>query len=412
MKRRVVITGMGAVTPVGIGVETYWEALLAGKSGITHITSFDASELPSKIAGEVADFNPELYISKKEVKRMDRITQLTLAASHLALDDSGLNLDVEDRSRIGVYVGTGVGGIHTMNEQFHILNSKGPTRVSPFTVPMMIANMPAGQTSITFGLEGPSLTMVTACASGSNSIGEASRMIERGDVDVMFAGGSEAAIEILAFSGFCAMKAMSTRNDDPSKASSPFDAKRDGFVMGEGSGMVIIESEEHALARGARIYAELVGYASSSDAFHITQPAPEGKGAQIAMRNALKDAGLAVDDIDYINAHGTATQINDRVETEAIKALFGDYSKHLAVSSTKSMTGHLLGAAGAVELIAIAKSVQTDMIPPTINYEDPDKGLDLDYVPNQKRAKVVRAALSNSLGFGGHNATLIVKKYH
>ena len=411
MKRKVVITGMGAVTPVGIGTDAYWEALLAGKSGIKPITSFDASVLPSRIAGEITDFNPELYISKKEVKRMDRITQLTLAACQMAVADAGLNLETEDRSRIGVYIGTGVGGIQTMNEQTGVLNSKGANRVSPFTVPMMIANMPAGQISITYGLEGPSLTVVTACASGSNSIGEASRMIERGDVDVMFAGGSEAAIEILAFSGFCAMKAMSTRNEFPEKASSPFDAKRDGFVMGEGSGMVILESEEHALARGARIYAELAGYASSSDAFHITQPAPGGRGAQLAMRNSLKDAGLATDEVDYINAHGTATQINDRVETEAIKAVFGDYSKKLAVSSTKSMTGHLLGAAGAIELIAIAKAVQTDMIPPTINYEDPDEGLDLDYVPNQKRAKIVRVALSNTFGFGGHNATLVVKKY-
>jgi 3-oxoacyl-[acyl-carrier-protein] synthase II len=411
LKKRVVITGLGAISPVGNTAAEFWQALLAGKSGIGLITRFDASEYDAKIAGEVKDFEPTAFIDKKEARRMDRFTQFAIAAAKMALDDSGIDLEKADKSRIGSFVGSGIGGMDTLHEQYKNLFEKGPNRVSPFFIPMMIANMAAGQVSIAFGLQGPSSCVVTACATGTNCIGDAMKVIQRGDADVMVAGGTEAAISPAGMAGFCSMKALSTRNDAPEKASRPFEKDRDGFVMGEGSGIVILESLEHALARGARIYAELAGYGTNADAYHVTAPAPEGAQAARCMELAIKDAGLQVTDVDYINAHGTSTPLNDKNETMGIKALFGDHAKNLAVSSIKSMTGHLLGAAGGIECVATALTVANDMMPPTINYDTPDLDMDLDYVPNTARAKVVRVALSNSFGFGGHNATLLVKKF-
>lgn len=411
VKRRVVITGLGAITPIGTGADAFWRALTSGKSGIGPITKFDASEYTTRIAGEVKDFDATNYIDKKEAKRMDRFTQFAVAATKMALEDAGLNLEREDRTRIGTFIGTGIGGMETLHEQFRILFEKGPSRLSPFFVPMMIANMAAGQTSITFGLQGPSACVVTACATGTNSIGDAFRVIQRGDADAMVAGGTEAAIVPAAVGGFCSMKALSTRNDEPTRASRPFDRDRDGFVMGEGCGIVILEALEHAQRRGARIYGEIIGYGSNADAYHITAPAPEGTIQARCMELALKDAGVSPDAVDYINAHGTATPLNDKNETMAIKALFGEHAYKLAVSSNKSMIGHLLGAAGAVELIATVLTIMHGIIPPTINLETPDPELDLDYVPNVARRQDVRVALSNSFGFGGHNATLLVKKY-
>ena len=411
MKKRVVITGLGAISPVGNTAAELWQALLAGKSGIGPITRFDAAEYDAKIAGEVKDFEPTAFIDKKEARRMDRFTQFAIAAAKMALDDSGIDLAQADKSRIGSFVGSGIGGMDTLHDQYKNLFEKGPNRVSPFFIPMMIANMAAGQVSIAFGLQGPSSCVVTACATGTNCIGDAMKVIQRGDADVMVAGGTEAAISPAGMAGFCAMKALSTRNDAPEKASRPFERDRDGFVMGEGSGIVVLESLEHALARGARIYAELAGYGSNADAYHVTAPAPEGAQAARCMELAIKDAGLQVTDVDYINAHGTSTPLNDKNETLGIKRLFGDHAKNIAVSSIKSMTGHLLGAAGGIECVATALTVLNDMMPPTINYDNPDPDLDLDYVPNQARAKVVKVAISNSFGFGGHNATLLVKKF-
>ena len=411
MKKRVVITGLGAITPVGNTAEAFWQALLAGQSGIGLITRFDAADYDAKIAGEVKGFDPTAFIDKKEARRMDRFTQFAIAASRMALTDSGLDLEKEDRSRIGAFVGSGIGGMDTLHEQYRTLFEKGPNRISPFFIPMMIANMAAGQVSIAFGLQGPSSCVVTACATGTNCVGDAMRVIQRGDADVMVAGGTEAAVSPAGMAGFCAMKALSTRNDAPEKASRPFEKDRDGFVMGEGSGIVVLESLDHALARGARIYAELAGYGTNADAYHVTAPAPEGAQAARCMELAIKDAGLTIADVDYINAHGTSTPLNDKNETLGIKALFGDQAKNVAVSSIKSMTGHLLGAAGGVECVSTVLTIVNDMMPPTINYDTPDPELDLDYVPNQARAKKVRAALSNSFGFGGHNATLLVKKF-
>lgn len=411
MNKRVVVTGIGAITPVGIGKDEFWQSLLAGKSGIGPITRFDASEYTTRIAGEVKDFEPAKYIDKKEAKRMDRCTQFAVAAARMAFEDSGMDLEKTDRTRVGVVVGTGIGGIDTLHDQYKTLFDKGPGRISPFFVPMMIANMAAGQTSITFGLQGPSTCVVTACATGTNSIGDAFKIIQRGDADVMVAGGTEACISPAAVAGFCAMKAMSTRNDEPQKASRPFEKERDGFVMGEGSGIVILESLEHALARGAHIYAEVAGYGFNADAYHITAPAPEGVQAAKCMEMAIKDAGMLPSDVSYINAHGTSTPLNDKNESLAIKSLFGDHAYKLTVSSIKSMTGHLLGAAGGIEAIASVLSVANDIVPPTINYETPDGDLDLDYVPNEARKQVVNVAISNSFGFGGHNATILVKKY-
>jgi 3-oxoacyl-[acyl-carrier-protein] synthase II len=402
---------MGAVTPVGIGTAAFWQSLIAGKSGIGRITRFDPSEYTTQIAGEVKDFDSTQYIEKKEAKRMDRCTQFAVSAAKMAFEDAGIDFEKEDRSRMGTLIGTGIGGMDTLHDQFKTLFDKGPGRISPFFVPMMIANMPAGQTSITFGLEGPCSCVVTACATGTNAIGDAFKIIQRGDADVMVAGGTEAAISPAAVAGFCAMKAMSTRNDEPQKASSPFDVSRDGFVMGEGAGIIVMEALDHAVARGARIYAEIIGYGSNADAYHITAPAPEGVQAAKCMAMALKDAGIEPSAVDYINAHGTSTPLNDKNETLAIKSLFGEHAKQLKVSSTKSMTGHLLGASGGIEAVATVLAIVNGVIPPTINLENPDPELDLDYVPNKAQEQVVNVALSNSFGFGGHNATILVKKY-
>ncbi|WP_054259832.1 beta-ketoacyl-ACP synthase II [Propionispora sp. 2/2-37] len=411
MKKRVVITGLGAISPVGIGKEEFWNAILAGKCGIGRISRFDPTEYSTQIAGEVKDFDPVNYIDKKEAKRMDRATQFAIAATKLAFEDAKIDLEAEDRTRVGTLIGTGIGGIETLHEQYKILFEKGPNRVSPFFVPMMIGNMVAGQTSITFGLQGPNSCVVTACATGTNAVGDAFRIIQRGDADVMVAGGTEAAISPAAVAGFCSMKAMSTRNDEPEKASRPFEKDRDGFVMGEGAGIVVLESLEHALSRGAHIYAEIAGYGYNADAYHITAPAPEGVQQAKCMEMALRDAGLKPEEADYINAHGTSTPLNDKNETLAIKSLFGKHAYDMAVSSIKSMTGHLLGAAGGIECIATALTIADDIIPPTINYDTPDPELDLDYVPNEARSRVVNVALSNSFGFGGHNATILLKKY-
>ncbi len=411
MKKRVVITGIGAITPVGIGTEAYWQSLLAGKSGIGRITRFDPSEFTTQIAGEVKDFDPTQYIEKKEAKRMDRSTQFAVAAAKMAFEDAGIDFDKEDRERMGTLIGTGIGGMETLHDQFKTLFEKGPGRISPFFVPMMIANMPAGQTSITFGLQGPCTCVVTACATGTNAIGDAFKIIQRGDADVMVAGGTEACISPSAVAGFCAMKAMSTKNDEPQKASRPFDVDRDGFVMGEGAGIIVMETLDHAVARGAKIYAEVIGYGFNADAFHMTAPAPEGAQAAKCMAMALKDGGIEPNAVDYINAHGTSTPLNDKNETLAIKTLFGEHAKKLKISSTKSMTGHLLGASGGIEAIAAVLTVANNIIPPTINLENPDPELDLDYVPNKAQEQVVNVALSNSFGFGGHNATILVKKY-
>ncbi len=412
MSNRVVITGMGAITPIGIGAENFWKALLEGRNGIERITRFDPEEIPSQIAGEVKDFQPEDYIDKKESKRMDRYTQFAVAAAKLAIEDAALDLDNENPDRIGTYIGSGIGGIETMHGQYEKLFAKGPGRISPFFIPMMIANMAAGQVAITYKLHGPSSCVVTACATGSNCIGDAFRVIQRGEADVMIAGGTEASISPAAVAGFCAMKALCMdHNDDPAHASRPFDKNRSGFVMGEGAGLVVLESLEHAKARGAKIYAEIAGYGANCDAYHITSPAPHGAYQSKCMQLALDDAGMKAEDVDYVNAHGTSTHMNDEGETEAIKKVFGESAKRISVSSIKSMTGHLLGAAGGVECIATALAVKNNMIPPTINYETPDEGMDLDYVPNQAKATEVRAALSNSFGFGGHNACLLIKKY-
>lgn len=412
MEKRVVITGIGAITPIGTGKDAFWQALLAGTNGIDKTSRFDASEYGVQIAGEVKDFNPADYIDKKEAKRMDRYTQFAIAATKLAFEDAKLDLDKEDHERIGTFVGTGIGGIETMHSQYQKFFDKGPSRISPFFIPMMIGNMAAGQVSINFKLHGPSSCVVTACATGTNCIGDAYRVIQRGGADVMVAGGTEASISQAAVAGFCQMKALcADHNDDPSHASRPFDKNRSGFVMGEGSGIVILESLEHAEQRGAHIYAEIVGYGSNSDAYHITSPAPHGVMQAKCMQLALQDAGMEPDDIDYINAHGTSTHMNDAGETEAIKTVFGEQAYKLSVSSIKSMTGHLLGAAGGVECIATALAVAEDIVPPTINYETQDENLDLDYVPNKAKSRTVRAAISNSFGFGGHNACLAIKKF-
>lgn len=411
MKNRVVITGMGVISPIGNTVEDFWNHLLAGKSGVDTIKSFDVSDYPTQIAGEVKDFNPENWMDKKDVKRTDRFVQFAIAAAKMAMDHAKINMDELDRDRVGVYIGSGIGGLGTFEDQHKALLEKGPKRVSPFFIPMMIANMGSGQVSIALGAKGPNSAAVTACATGTNSIGDAFKIIQRGEADVMFAGGAEATIRPTGLAGFCSAKAMSTRNDEPTKASRPFDLNRDGFVMGEGSGVLVLESLEHAQKRGATIYAEVIGYGMSGDAHHLTMPAPEGEGAARCMKMALRDAGVAPEDIDYINAHGTSTEYNDKFETMAIKAALGDHAYKVAVSSTKSMTGHLLGAAGAVEAIACVLAIQDQVIPPTINYETPDPECDLDYVPNEPRKAEVDVTLSNSLGFGGHNATIIIRRF-
>ncbi|MEW8959111.1 3-oxoacyl-[acyl-carrier-protein] synthase 2 [Moorella humiferrea] len=410
MPQRVVITGLGAITPVGTGKDNFWQALVAGKSGIGPITRFDAGEMPVRFAGEVKDFDPGLFFDRKEARRMDRFAQYAVAAARMAVEDAKLDLEREDRDRIGVIFATGIGGMETFEEQTRVLMEKGPNRVSPFFVPMMIANMAAGQISINLGVRGVNFTVVNACASGANAIGEAFRTLQRGDADVIITGGSEASVTPLTVAGFAAMKALSTRNDAPERASRPFDRGRDGFVLGEGAGVMVLETLEHAVARGAAIYAEIVGYGCTADAYHITAPAPDGAAASRAMTLALEDAGLKPEEIDYINAHGTSTELNDRQETLAIKKVFGEHAYRLAISSTKSMTGHLLGAAGAVELVATALTVHTGVIHPTINYEEPDPECDLDYVPNAARQQEIRAAISNSFGFGGHNVTIALRR--
>jgi 3-oxoacyl-[acyl-carrier-protein] synthase II len=405
------MTGAGAVTPVGNTAEEFWASLLAGRSGIGPITRFDASQMPTRIAGEIKGFDPLKYIDKKDDRKFDRFLKYAVACAVMAVEDAGLKADRVDATRFGVLVGSGIGGIETLLEQYAILTEKGPDRVSPFFVPMIIVNMASGVISMRFGARGPNSSVVTACATGNHAIGDAMRIIQRGDADVMIAGGAEAIIIPLTIAGFCQMKAMSTRNDDPTKASRPFDAERDGFVCGEGGGLVVLESLEHARAREARIYAEVVGYGMTGDAHHMTAPDPEGDGAARAMAAALRDAALEPSSVGYINAHGTSTPYNDKFETIAIKRVFGDHAKKLAVSSTKSMTGHLLGAAGGIEAIATAFALHHGMLPPTMNYEKPDPDCDLDYIPNQARNQEIEVALSNAFGFGGTNATLAFKKY-
>jgi 3-oxoacyl-[acyl-carrier-protein] synthase II len=411
MKKRVVITGLGAITPIGNTVEQLWKNAQAGVSGTDRITRFDPSAHVSQIAGEVKDFDPTVYIDKKEVKRMDPFVQYAIASADMALEDSGLPLERIDKTRAGVLVGSGIGGLQTLEAQHTILLEKGPGRVSPFFIPMEIINLAPGQLSIRYGLQGVNCAVATACATGSHAIGDAFRWIQRGDMDVMIAGGTEASITPLAVAGFGNMRALSMRNDDPKHASRPFDKDRDGFVIGEGSGILILESLEHALVRNAKIYAEVIGYAATADAYHITSPDPEAKGVTRCMQLVLADAGIAPSEMNYINAHGTSTPYNDKFETLAIKKVFGDYASKLAISSTKSMIGHSLGAAGAIELIITALAVKHDILPPTINYETPDPDCDLDYVPNVVRNATVNVAMSNSFGFGGTNACIVLKKY-
>ncbi|GIO10793.1 3-oxoacyl-[acyl-carrier-protein] synthase 2 [Cohnella xylanilytica] len=411
MEQRVVVTGMGVITSLGTDLDTFWNSLLAGKSGVSLIEAFDTTDYPTKIAAEVKGFNPEEFgIDKKESRKMDRFVQFALAASLKAIDDSGLRIGENvDSERIGVSVGSGIGGLGTWEDQHTILMEKGPRRVSPFFIPMMIANMASGQISIATGAKGPNTTAVTACATGTHSIGDSYKMIQRGDADVMICGGAEATIRPIAMAGFSNMRAMSTRNEEPEKASRPFDTDRDGFVMGEGSGVLILESLEHALKRGAKIYAEVIGYGMSGDAHHMTEPDPDG--AARCMKRAIQDAGIAPDAIEYINAHGTSTPVGDKSETTAIKTTFGDHAYKLAVSSTKSMTGHMLGAAGGVEAVILGLSLKNGVLPPTINLDNQDPECDLDYVPNVPRKADISVALSNSFGFGGHNATIIMRKY-
>ena len=407
---RAVITGMGVISPLGNDLDKFWNNLMAGKSGIGLLERFDTTDLPTKVAAEVKDFEPTDWISKKESRHMDRFSQFAIAAAKMAVKDARLDLENEDKERIGTIMGCGIGGVTSFEDQKEVLMSKGSSRVSPFFVPMLISNMAAGHISIEFGLQGSSMTIVTACASATNAIGEALRLIQRGEADVVLCGGTEAPITKLAFAGFCSMKAMSTEKEAFEQACRPFDKRRSGFVMGEGAGVLVIESLEHAKARGAHIYAELAGYGSTSDAYHITTPVPGGAGAIRSMRLALKDAGVSTEDVNYINAHGTGTGPNDVTETVAIKSLFGDHASKLAISSTKSMTGHLMGAAGAIEAIICAMAIERGAIPPTTNYGEPDPECDLDYVPNVSRKQDFHVAMSNSLGFGGHNATIVLKK--
>lgn len=411
MVNRVVITGLGVLSPVGVDADTFWNSLCAGKSGVGPITKFDVSEFEAQIAGELKHFKLEDHIGKKEARRLDEYVQFAVVATQSALDDSGLDLDAEDKERVGVVIGSGVGGIKTFEREHANLIKKGSNRISPFFIPMMIADMAPGYVSIVHGLKGPNYTTVSACSSGAHAIGDAFRILERGDADVMVSGGTESSISPMAVGGFSNMKALSLRNDDPEGASRPFDSGRDGFVLGEGAGVIILETLEHAKQRGANIYAELVGYGATADAFHMVAPHENGEGAIRAMKLALKDADLRPDDIDYINAHGTSTPLGDKIESNAIKDTFGDYAYRLAVSSTKSMIGHLLGASGGVEFIATLLSVVHDKVHPTINHDTPDPDCDLNYVPNEAQEKTVRAAMTNSFGFGGHNVSLVVKKY-
>lgn len=413
-KRRVVVTGLGVISPVGNSLDKFWKSLLEGKSGVRRLTCFDPTYFTSKIAAEVRDFDPTPYLSSKELRRMDRFVQFAVVAAKMAFANSGMDLAKEDRARIGTLVGSGIGGLHTIEKehtQFLSLGpEKGPDRMSPFLIPMLIVNMAAGQISIALGLKGPNSAVATACATGNHAIGDAFRLIQHDDADVMVCGGSEAAITPMGFGGFCALKALSTHNDYPERASRPFDKNRDGFVIGEGSGIVVLEELTHAVKRNASIYCEIMGYGMSADAYHMTAPDPHGDGAIRCMINSLKDAGVKPGEMDYINAHGTSTLYNDKIETLAIKKVFGSHAKKIAISSTKSVTAHLLGAAGGVEMIACALAMKEGIIPPTINYETPDPECDLDYVPNKPRAAKINVCMSNSLGFGGHNATLVMRR--
>ena len=410
MNRRVVVTGIGAVTPLGNDAKTLWENIVAGKSGIDYITKVDKEQFPVHVAGEIKDFHPQKYIDKKELRKMDLFTQYAVSAAKMAVEDANLVIDDSNADRVGVWIGCGIGGMDVYEEQVRRFIDKGYRRVSPFFVPMLIPDMAAGQVSIHLGAKGINSCSVTACASGSNSIGDAFKAVQRGDVDYIITGGTESPITNMAFAGFSAMKALSF-NDDPKTASRPFDKNRDGFVMGEGAGIIVLETLESALERGAKIYAEIVGYGATGDAYHITAPAEDGEGAARAMRNALEDANVSPEAVDYINAHGTSTPMNDKIETKAIKDVFGEHAYKLAVSSTKSMTGHLLGAAGGVEAVITVKAIDDGVVPATINYETPDPECDLDYVPNESRKQDINIAISNSFGFGGHNASLVFKKY-
>lgn len=411
MDRRVVITGYGVISPIGIGAGDFWNSLVSGKSGISRISTFDTSQFSTQIGAEVKNFQPEKYIDKKKIRKMDRFSQLAFAAAKIAIEDAKLDMKKEDPFRVGVIVGSGIGGLSTVATEHKVLLEKGPRRVSPFMIPMLITNIAAGEIAIAHNIQGPNYSLSSACATSNHTIGDALRLIHYGDADVIIAGGSEAAVTPLGLAGFCSARALSTRNDDPEHASRPFDKERDGFVMGEGAGIVILELLEHALSRGVTIRAELIGYGATNDAYHITAPSPDGQSAARAMSNALADGGVKPEEVDYINAHGTSTPLNDKVETFAVKKVFGDYAYKIPISSSKSMIGHLLGAAGVVELIATILSMEKEMLPPTINYEFPDPECDLDYVPNKARPKKINVALSNSLGFGGHNATLVVRKY-
>jgi len=409
--RRVVLTGMGVVSPIGVGLKEFEKSLFAGRCGIGRITHFDPSLFRSQIGGEVKDLNVEDYLSQKDIKRMDRFTQLGMIATEEAIKDAGITVNGEDPERVGVLVGSGVGGLETIEREKTNLLQKGPGRVSPFLVPMLITDITSAHIAIKYGFMGPNLSISTACATGNHAIGEAFKIIQRGEAEIMITGGTEAAITPLGLAGFCSMRALSTRNDEPHKASRPFDKERDGFVIGEGAGILVLEELERAKKRGAKIWAEIVGFGMSCDAYHITQPAEDGKGIRIAMERSLRDARVNLDEVDYINAHGTSTPLNDKVETKAIKDLFGKRAYDIPVSSTKSMTGHLLGATGGVEIIACVLALQNQMLPPTINYEFPDPECDLDYVPNESRKAKIDVAMSNSMGFGGHNATLVIRRF-
>jgi 3-oxoacyl-[acyl-carrier-protein] synthase II len=411
--RRVVITGMGVVTPLGSELETFWDNLLKGRSGIGRITRFDTADYDCRIAGEVRDFEPRnVFNNPKDVKRTDRFTQMAMGAAKMAMKDSGIDMEKTNRERFGVIVSSGIGGLKTLEDQHSALVNKGPSRVSAFTIPMLISNMASGLISMEFGLQGPNMCIVTACATSNNAIGESWRIIKFGDADIFLAGGSEASIIPIGLGGFSAMKALSTRNDEPERASRPFDRDRDGFVMGEGAGVVVVEELGHAKTRGAKIYCELTGYGLSGDAYHMTAPPPDGEGAARAMKMALEHASIRPEQVDYVNAHATSTDLGDICETRAIKTVFGDHAKNgLSISSTKSMTGHLLGGSGAVEMAICALAIRDSIIPPTINLENPGDECDLDYTPNKAREKKVRVAVNNSFGFGGHNATLIATEF-
>jgi len=408
--RRVVVTGLGVVSPVGNTMDVFWESICQGKSGVGNISLFDASDFSTRIAAEVKGFDPEGVISKKESRRMDRFVQFAICAAKMAVDDSGIDFTSIDPFSAGVLIGSGIGGLQVIEDQYKILLEKRPSRVSPFLIPMLITNMASGYVSIWYNLKGPNLCVTTACASGTHAIGEAYRHIALGDADIMITGGTESAITQLGLAGFCSIKALSSRNDEPQKASRPFDMDRDGFVMGEGAGILVLESYDNAVKRGAKIYCEFIGYGCTGDAYHMTAPDPDGAGATKCMEMALRNSLINPDEIDYINAHGTSTPLNDKIETLAIKNVFGDNAKKIPVSSTKSMTGHLLGAAGGIEAIVCAKVIEHGIIPPTINLDNPDPECDLDYVPNKARETKVDVALSNSLGFGGHNATIVMRR--